>query len=118
MNKWSRNQRKRPDSLTEAATESTPRPGDYPIRSVQSRAAARALMRRRKSEDEMAIQMVYVSPDGTRKDGPLIRFPAVELSPSEEATLRERLRDAKERMKDYKPQPSPDGIRVEYHWVE
>ena len=72
MNKWNRNKRKGADAIDETATKSTPKPGDYPIGSVQSRAAARALVQER-DKDELVIQIVYVSPDGTKKNGPLIR---------------------------------------------
>lgn len=114
MGNLNRNRRKRTDPLAEGATISTPKPGDYPIGSAHSRAAARMLAGRHKSK-EIAIQVVYVSPDGTRKDGPLIRFPAAELNLREEAALRERLGAAKERMKGYSLQSSIDAIRTEYH---
>jgi|WetSurMetagenome_2_1015567.scaffolds.fasta_scaffold242616_1 hypothetical protein len=116
MNNLSEYRKKGIDPLREAATKSAPKPGDYPIGSLQSRAAARAFMGRRRSQ-ETAIQVIYVSPDGARKNGPLFRFPAVELNPRQEATLRERMNAAKERMKEYRPQSSETETRVEYNRV-
>jgi len=45
MTNWNRNKGKQTDSFAETATKSTPRPGDYSIGSLQSRAAARAMLR-------------------------------------------------------------------------
>ncbi len=73
MNKWNGNRRKATEPLTETATKSTPKPGEYPIGSVQSRAAARALMQEKENKKEQFIQIVYVSPDGTRENGPRIK---------------------------------------------
>ncbi len=53
----------------------TPKPGDYELGSVQSRAAARALMQDKQNNDDDTIQIVYVSPDGTKENGPLLRRP-------------------------------------------
>ncbi len=54
---------------------SEPKPGDYPLGSLESRAAARALVDSEK-EEEMVIQIVFVSPDGTTENGPIYRVPA------------------------------------------
>jgi hypothetical protein len=67
------NRRKGTDPLTETATKSAPNPGNYPIGSVQSRAAARVLTQGKKKEEEF-IRVVYVSPDGTKKNGHVIRI--------------------------------------------
>jgi|WetSurMetagenome_2_1015567.scaffolds.fasta_scaffold70984_3 hypothetical protein len=67
------NRRKGTDLLTETATKPAPKPGNYPIGSVHSRAAARALVQE-KEKSGCFIQIVGVSPDGTRKNGPLIQI--------------------------------------------
>jgi hypothetical protein len=108
-NKYGNNKR---ENLQEGATKSALKPGNYPIGSAQSRATARALLEQKKSK-ETSIQVVYVSPDGTKTNGHLLRFPAIDLNPGEAATLRERLRNAQERMKDYKPQNVEDGNRID-----
>jgi len=54
---------------------SEPKPGDYPLGSLESRAAARAIVDSQKVE-EMVIQVIFVSPDGTRENGPQYRIPA------------------------------------------
>ena len=51
-----------------------PRPGDYSLGSLESRAAARALIQGR-DKGGTVIQVVFVSSDGTRTDGPRIRTP-------------------------------------------
>ena len=50
------------------------KPGDYRLGSLESRAAARAMVDSEKVE-EMVIQIVFVSPDGTRENGPQYRIP-------------------------------------------
>jgi hypothetical protein len=50
---------------------SKPSPADYPIGSLESRAAARALI---KDKEGKFIQIVYVSTDGTEENGPLIKI--------------------------------------------
>jgi hypothetical protein len=45
------------------------KPGDFPLCSVESREAARALAER-KSKPKRIIQIRFVSPDGTATDGP------------------------------------------------
>ncbi len=50
------------------------KPGDYRLGSFESRAAARAMVDSEKVE-EMVIQVVFVSPDGTRVNGEQIRIP-------------------------------------------
>lgn len=75
MSKWNGTKRNRTEPFRETATESAPRPGDYPIGSLQSRAAARALMQKKeKNEEEQFIQIIYVSPDGTQHDGPRLKI--------------------------------------------
>jgi hypothetical protein len=76
MNKWNGNKRKGADPIVETTTKPTPKPGDFPIGSVQSRAAARAIVDATKKE-ETVIQIVYVSPSGERVNGPLIKIPPV-----------------------------------------
>jgi hypothetical protein len=73
------------------------------------------MVQKRQFVPPIPIQVVYVSPDGTKENGPLLRFPLVELNPREEGALRERLKTARERMKGYRPQPSETENRVEYH---
>jgi hypothetical protein len=55
------------------------RPGDYPLGSLESRAAARVMIDSNKQE-ETVIRIVYVDSGGeggwTEKEGPLIRVPA------------------------------------------
>lgn len=75
MDKWNGNNGKRTDPPSETATLSAPKPGDYPLGSLESRAAARAIVDSKKRE-ETVIQVVFVSPDGTRENGPLLRVPA------------------------------------------
>jgi hypothetical protein len=58
-----------PDRLSEAATKSILRPGDFSLGSLESRAAARAILDER-GEAETVIQIVFVSPDGDKTDGP------------------------------------------------
>jgi hypothetical protein len=45
------------------------KPSDFPLCSVESRAAVRALAER-KSKPKRIIQIRFVSPDGTATDGP------------------------------------------------
>ena len=56
-----------------AALPAAPNPGNFPIRSTESRAAARMLAER-KSKPKRVIQVVFVSPDGTREGGPRIEL--------------------------------------------
>ena len=74
MDKWNRDKKKGVDSLSETATKSAPKPGNYPVGSLQSRAAARALIQRRDNED-LFIQIVYDGPSGATTLGPRIRVP-------------------------------------------
>jgi hypothetical protein len=67
MNNWNQDKRKRKDPITETATKSAPKPGEYPIGSVQSRAAAR-MMLENKSKPEMVIRVVYVG--GSKENRP------------------------------------------------
>jgi hypothetical protein len=113
MNKWNENRRKRTVPLQETATKSAPKPADFPIGSMQSRAAARVLLQDREKM-ETVIQIVYVSPDGTRKNGQILRFPipvGKDLQADRRAAdiLRERMaRPTDER------RPDPSETRVEY----
>ena len=70
------------ESRSEGATlnqDVAPRPGDYPLGSLESRAAARAMIDSNKQE-ETVIQIVYVDTDGKggciKENGPLIRLPS------------------------------------------
>ena len=47
------------------------KPGDFPLGSLESRAAARALVER-KSKPKRIIQIRFLSPDGTVTDGPRV----------------------------------------------
>jgi hypothetical protein len=76
MSKSSANRGKQPGNLPEAATDSTAKPGNYPVGSLESRAAARALVDSEK-EEEMVIQIVFGSPDRTTENGPVYRIPAI-----------------------------------------
>jgi hypothetical protein len=69
MHKWNGNRKKEADSLVETTTKSTPKPGEYPVGSLESRAAARALVENRE-KSALEIQIVYVSPDGKEVNGP------------------------------------------------
>jgi len=57
---------------------SGPKPGDYPLGSLKSRAAARAMAEAQKEDEGVTVihQTVYVSPDGTEHNGERIRIPA------------------------------------------
>jgi len=48
MKSLNRNNGKRTDGLADPATQSVPEPGDYPLGSLESRAAARAVIEERK----------------------------------------------------------------------
>ena len=78
MTNWRRNKGKQPAGLPDPATKSGPQPGDYPLGSLASRAAARVMMDTKKVK-ETVIQIVYVGPDGQggwkEKNGPVIRVP-------------------------------------------
>jgi hypothetical protein len=73
MNNLNGSKEKAIDGLSGAAT---PNPRDLPVGSVESRAAARAIVDSRK-ENETPIQIVLVSPDGSQRLGPLILVPGV-----------------------------------------
>lgn len=58
--------------------KSTPKPGDYSIGSLRSRAAARAMIGTMKEDRTLrGIQIINVSPDGTRTEGERIEIPPV-----------------------------------------
>lgn len=113
MNSFNKFSKKQANTLSNVATKNSPNPGDYPIGSLQSRAAARVLLRNKK-RTEIAIQIVYVSPDGTRKNGLILRYPVPVGKDLEEdqravAIIRERMeRRPDERKHD------PSQTRVEY----
>jgi hypothetical protein len=80
MTNPNRNKRKRADPLREGATQSTPKPGDFPLGSMASRAAARAMSdakRDQKPDRLTGIQIVYGAPGGPQEYGPLIKIPPV-----------------------------------------
>ncbi len=74
MDNWNENSVKQPKGHSDPATQSAPRPGDYPLGSLESRAAARIMIDTKKREGDV-IQVVFVSPDGRRADGPRIELP-------------------------------------------
>ena len=47
------------------------KPGDFPLGSLESRVAARALAER-KSKPKRVLQIRFLSPDGTVTDGPRV----------------------------------------------
>lgn len=47
------------------------KPGDFPLGSLESRAAARTLAER-KSKPKRVLQIRFVSPDGSIEDGPRV----------------------------------------------
>ena len=61
MTNWRGNKGKRREDLPEAATDSAPKPGDYALGSVKSRAAARAMLKEKKQE---VIRVHFVASDG------------------------------------------------------
>ncbi len=63
MNKCNGNTRKQTDPLAEAATHSAPRPGDYSLGSLQSRAAARAMLKE-KETGKLVIRIHFTSKPG------------------------------------------------------
>jgi hypothetical protein len=90
-----------------------PHPGDFEIGSLESRAAARILAERI-GKKETVIQVVYVGADGARENGPLLRFPIVELPDAEQrvALLAARIK----RLETAQEEPLNTGqTRVEYH---
>jgi hypothetical protein len=54
------------------ASKSACRPGDYGLGSLESRAAARALVQDR-DKGETEIQIIFVSPDGKKEIGPKLK---------------------------------------------
>ncbi len=69
---------KRTEDVRNLATQFAPRPGDYELGSVQSRAAARAMLdTKREDEENRVIQIVFVSPDGTERLGPRLEITPV-----------------------------------------
>ncbi len=63
MDKSNGNRGKQTDPLAEAATQSTPRPGDYELGSVRSRAAARAMFEE-KDTGKLVIKVLFTSKPG------------------------------------------------------
>ena len=60
-------------SESQSALRTDLNPADFPIGSLESRAVARALTQKQDKEEDF-IQIVYVSPNGSRENGPLIRI--------------------------------------------
>jgi hypothetical protein len=58
MNNHNGNMRKRTDPLRETATKSTSKPGDFPLGSIQSRAAARAMFHPLRNPEQERLSMV------------------------------------------------------------
>jgi hypothetical protein len=81
MPNWNRNKQKRLENHSESATKSTPNPGDYPVGSLESRAAARALVKDR-AKGVMWIQYIDIGPNGERTMGPKIKVPPVQRRPA------------------------------------
>jgi hypothetical protein len=116
MSKFSINKKKQKSSTPKTATD--PHPGDYDLGSLKSRAAARALAERME-KDEILIQIEYVAPDGTRTNGPLLRYPRIHLSPEESERLLKTLAERQKYLEEYmKGEPPPTGIRTESHIVK
>jgi len=67
MDKSSETKRKRRDRPSQTATD--PHPGDYEIGSLESRAAARAVIEGQRKE-KLVIEVTFVSPDGKKRKGP------------------------------------------------
>jgi hypothetical protein len=64
--------------LKDSLTQSTHKPGDFPLGSIQSRAAARAMIEAGTDDGMLrSIQIIYVDSDGTRTEGPRIEIPPV-----------------------------------------
>jgi len=63
MDKWNGNRRKQADPLSEAATQSTPKPGDYSLGSLESRVAARVMLNE-KETGKVVIKIGFVSKPG------------------------------------------------------
>ncbi len=86
MTNLNRNSRKRTDDLPDPATKSVPKPGDFPLGSLESRAATRAMINEEKRDETgngllTAIQVIEVSAEG-RRLAEVIRIP----SPGKEQT--------------------------------
>ena len=63
--------KKRTEDLHNSATQTVPNPGDYPLKSPKSRAAARAMAEAQKDEGVTIIHQLDLSgPDSTETDGP------------------------------------------------
>ena len=74
MDKSKEKKGKQGRSLSDTATRFALKPGDYDLGSPQSRAAARSLVEAKK-KPRAAIQVVLVSPSGTRENGPVLEIP-------------------------------------------
>lgn len=61
MAKWNGNRGKGPEDLPQAATNSTPKPGNYPLGSVESRAAAQAMIEG-KGKQKKILRVSFVEP--------------------------------------------------------
>jgi len=67
MDKSRETKRKRRNRPSQTATD--PHPGDYEIGSLESRAAARAMIEGKRKK-KLVIQVFLVSPDGKKRPGP------------------------------------------------
>ena len=63
--------KKRTEDLRNPATQSVPNPGDYPLKSPKSRAAARAMAEAQKDDGYITVihQLDLSGPDGAETDG-------------------------------------------------
>ena len=73
MSKSKENMGKQRGSISDTATRVALRPGDYELGSMQSRAAARSLVETKK-KPRGSIQIILVSPNGEKRNGPLIEL--------------------------------------------
>ena len=69
------------ENLSESATLSTPKPGDYSLGSLESRAAARALVEDR-AKRVTWIQYIDIGPNGEKTMGPKVKVPPVQRRPA------------------------------------
>ncbi len=99
MSKWNRNRGKQTDPLAEAATQSAPKPGDYELGSVRSRAAARAMLEE-KETGKLVIKIHFTS----RPGAPMAKTPyRVEYGPNATLELYNDGDDCEQQETDTKP---------------
>lgn len=82
MSKYNGDKGKRINNISATTTKSIPSPADYPLGSVESRAAARAMMDTKKEDGRLrGIHIIYVDVDAegnrTEYEGPWIEVPPV-----------------------------------------